>query len=526
MSVLMSSNNHFKNHPDLTNIFHVRSRSDPATSLTSASQPQCIRQAKHESNSSKHVKSTSSCPASVANFSIPNSIDQRAHSRKGKRRFSELHHTDSPLSSKRKLEPSEVNQSRKRVSLPPATPLFESKVENESMSSVPAVARILANLKPALASSNSIRNSSLLYPDTAYSYINYTTSSCHNFEVIQNTSNNEWRANMVSNLKSGNLQGFKRYKDYCLENYKVTDDKVGGNLRTDYEKSRNIPRTRNKMVRFIEAQLRDKESGSQAGIYNTANIINYPFVSNYTYQKDGYLDDVSMLCNNVELYKNLDASHDDKKSEVRHEKHPDGGKLQLHQTINTPVNEPLSIPASHMVTPPLSSKSSALTHSEDVKSTQPKMSTFKYVSPNSSPMKSSSCSDQVTVFRAAKSPQSPKKSPKSPSSRLATISHPNRVCISCHSNHSPCWRPSWSALEGQLCNSCGLRYKKTGARCTNRSCLRIPAKGEWTLMKNKGKLAIPIYGNNEHGEFTVLGEELKYKCLHCEGTVEVGESER
>ncbi|KAK9345700.1 hypothetical protein V1522DRAFT_106624 [Lipomyces starkeyi] len=50
-----------------------------------------------------------------------------------------------------------------------------------------------------------------------------------------------------------------------------------------------------------------------------------------------------------------------------------------------------------------------------------------------------------------------------PSSPSMQASH-NRRCISCGSDQSPCWRPSWSIEAGQLCNSCGLRYKKTGAR--------------------------------------------------------------
>ncbi|KAH3675156.1 hypothetical protein WICMUC_002812 [Wickerhamomyces mucosus] len=89
-----------------------------------------------------------------------------------------------------------------------------------------------------------------------------------------------------------------------------------------------------------------------------------------------------------------------------------------------------------------------------------------------------------------------------------------RKCISCGSDQSPCWRPSWSVAAGQLCNSCGLRYKKTGARCLSESCGRIPAKGEWTAMKNRGKVNII----SKTGQ-TIQG----YKCLHCGGEVEVKE---
>lgn len=85
--------------------------------------------------------------------------------------------------------------------------------------------------------------------------------------------------------------------------------------------------------------------------------------------------------------------------------------------------------------------------------------------------------------------------------------HVARVCISCGSDQSPCWRPSWSIKEGQLCNSCGLRYKKTLARCLNKKCKKIPAKGEWSLMQTKGK--------------TDFGDEKAYSCLDCGWKVEI-----
>jgi transcriptional regulatory protein ASH1 len=83
-----------------------------------------------------------------------------------------------------------------------------------------------------------------------------------------------------------------------------------------------------------------------------------------------------------------------------------------------------------------------------------------------------------------------------------------RVCISCGSDQSPCWRPSWSTKEGQLCNSCGLRYKKTAARCLSKLCKKIPAKGEWSLMLSKGKTT---FEDGSEG----------YRCLDCNGRVEV-----
>lgn len=93
---------------------------------------------------------------------------------------------------------------------------------------------------------------------------------------------------------------------------------------------------------------------------------------------------------------------------------------------------------------------------------------------------------------------------KSPSKQ----SHPPRVCLSCGSDQSPCWRPSWSTKDGQLCNSCGLRYKKTAARCLNDDCRKIPAKGEWSLMQTKG---ISKFDDGTEG----------YGCLECGHRVEV-----
>ncbi|KAG7193931.1 DNA-binding transcription repressor [Scheffersomyces spartinae] len=86
--------------------------------------------------------------------------------------------------------------------------------------------------------------------------------------------------------------------------------------------------------------------------------------------------------------------------------------------------------------------------------------------------------------------------------------HHPRVCILCGSEQSPCWRPSWSLKEGQLCNSCGLRYKKTLARCLNDDCRKIPAKGEWSLMQSKGKT---MFEDGIEG----------YGCLECGWRVEV-----
>ncbi|KAJ8102116.1 hypothetical protein POJ06DRAFT_77157 [Lipomyces tetrasporus] len=99
---------------------------------------------------------------------------------------------------------------------------------------------------------------------------------------------------------------------------------------------------------------------------------------------------------------------------------------------------------------------------------------------------------------------SPISKPGSPSMQA---NHNCRRCISCGSDQSPCWRPSWSIEAGQLCNSCGLRYKKTGARCLSASCGRIPAKGEWVTMRSTQAPG-------------------RYTCLYCGGGVAVGENSK
>ncbi|CAN6621992.1 hypothetical protein TRVA0_008S03070 [Trichomonascus vanleenenianus] len=113
-------------------------------------------------------------------------------------------------------------------------------------------------------------------------------------------------------------------------------------------------------------------------------------------------------------------------------------------------------------------------------------------------------------------PTTPPLSPELATSHSHSSSHKysdsRRRCISCGSDQSPCWRPSWSPTAGQLCNSCGLRYKKTGARCVSKECGRIPAKGEWVTMKR-----------NAIAQSASTGK-LLYLCLNCGGRVEVNES--
>ncbi|GBC09736.1 hypothetical protein RclHR1_09070008 [Rhizophagus clarus] len=61
-----------------------------------------------------------------------------------------------------------------------------------------------------------------------------------------------------------------------------------------------------------------------------------------------------------------------------------------------------------------------------------------------------------------------------------------KVCASCRTKSTPCWRPGWST-DLMLCNSCGLRYKKTKCVCVNPECRYIPLKSEYNAMFKKPK---------------------------------------
>ncbi|CAI4044408.1 DNA-binding transcription repressor ASH1 SKDI_11G0360 [Saccharomyces kudriavzevii IFO 1802] len=122
-------------------------------------------------------------------------------------------------------------------------------------------------------------------------------------------------------------------------------------------------------------------------------------------------------------------------------------------------------------------------------------------------------------------PQSPRRSSNSSitkkgsrrSSGSSPTRHHARVCVSCHSSDSPCWRPSWSPRkQDQLCNSCGLRYKKTHTRCLNEICRKIPTKGEINIMKSNGidREYVPERNCEIEG----------YRCLFCNYITETVEN--
>ncbi|KAJ1923170.1 DNA-binding transcription repressor [Tieghemiomyces parasiticus] len=65
-------------------------------------------------------------------------------------------------------------------------------------------------------------------------------------------------------------------------------------------------------------------------------------------------------------------------------------------------------------------------------------------------------------------------SPSSPSESTRKLSG-RRACISCSNSNTPCWRPGWDNSIS-LCNSCGLRFKKSKIFC--KQCRYVPLKSE------------------------------------------------
>ncbi|KAF9949851.1 DNA-binding transcription repressor [Mortierella alpina] len=81
---------------------------------------------------------------------------------------------------------------------------------------------------------------------------------------------------------------------------------------------------------------------------------------------------------------------------------------------------------------------------------------------------------------------------------------PAKECEACKQKETPCWRPGYTP-GGSLCNSCGLRYKKSGVFCPKEGCKYIPLKTEYAAMEEE-RMAM----NKEH-----------LKCRKCHGRVEL-----
>lgn len=234
--------------------------------------------------------------------------------------------------------------------------------------------------------------------------------------------------------------------------------------------------------------------------------INFPYESNYTYLNKTYLNDVKNYPEYLEL-----AAESLLQLKERQLPPP---PLQLHQKQHPPPPPPPHLPVQRLLPVP----APAVSHFSSY--TTPQAPAF-YHPPSQQQQQQQTPPPQTLHHQQPQPPISTHKFiPISPPSAKKSRSdllksppkhhhhHAPRVCISCGSDQSPCWRPSWSIKQGQLCNSCGLRYKKTKARCLNDKCKKIPAKGEWTLMQSKGK---------ETFEDGIEG----YSCIACGWRVEV-----
>ncbi|PSK40393.1 hypothetical protein C7M61_000028 [Candidozyma pseudohaemuli] len=195
--------------------------------------------------------------------------------------------------------------------------------------------------------------------------------------------------------------------------------------------------------------------------------INFPYESNYTYLNKTYMNDVERYPEYLELAQSLIQLS-----------RPAGAGASYYQPEYRP-------PVAAVNTVPFTPENS---FTENEPSSPKKKQKTKFIPITPPSVKDKSRSELMRL-------------PPRHGQQAA------RVCISCGSDQSPCWRPSWSIKEGQLCNSCGLRYKKTLARCLNKKCKKIPAKGEWLLMQTKGKAD--------------FGDEKAYSCLDCGWKVEV-----
>lgn len=282
-----------------------------------------------------------------------------------------------------------------------------------------------------------------------------------------------------------------------------------------------------KLPSFQELESRprfDTRMSSKALPSIAERKINFPYESNYTYLNKTYMNDVERYPEYLELAQSLVllSGPPSKPAYVpTHEEYTRSSDRLLyspsHDCCDHKHAHP-SPPSPQFASVRYDNKHQSPILRSPSQSRLPGISHLAYASPDHNfeyrrtspiPKKEHKPATQHTRFIPITPPSVKDKSRldlmKSPPRSSASIP---RVCISCGSDQSPCWRPSWSIKEGQLCNSCGLRYKKTSARCTNSDCKKIPAKGEWSLMQSKGKVT---FEDGEHA----------YGCLDCGSKVDV-----
>jgi transcriptional regulatory protein ASH1 len=256
--------------------------------------------------------------------------------------------------------------------------------------------------------------------------------------------------------------------------------------------------------------------------------INFPYESNYTYLNKTYMNDIENYPQYLELARSLVELSRSKPNTVAKVHNNDLPSEELVDSSLPPLS---TFTTNHTKSSPRQTPTSPSPNTTQRKLVLPMRSSYipEYVpmrhehsheehihhdrkasiTPQTSPRLLTSSASQTHKFIPITPPSSTKKIHSNGASVPKSPPRNNqRVCISCGSDQSPCWRPSWSVKEGQLCNSCGLRYKKTSARCLNDSCRKIPAKGEWSLMQSKGR--VPFEDGLDG-----------YSCLECGWRVEV-----
>lgn len=412
---------------------------------------------------------------------------------------------DLPNKRSRTAPPSPPSLLRHSSSFP--QPLTSGRLDTEALA-----ARItLPSLSDAL---NGIRS---LPPSRSHKLITPTVSLDY-FDTYKPNDEN-WRYGLLDSIKSSK-------PSFNLSKYSYL------NKHAEPSSPPRLP-----SIQQLEAGQRpqfDARVSSKALPALAERKINFPYESNYTYLNKTYLTDVERYPEYLELAQSLiqlskpqqtcyltsphhhhdtTFDHHSQHSHSQHSHSQQHNHQHQHQhQQRTPVTAHTEQhQASHYATPKepyygflTSPSSSRLPQLSPVYGTPDNSFEFKVT-----PKKDKKTSLQRTRFIPITPPSVKDKTRselmKSPP--RCNQSAP-RMCISCGSDQSPCWRPSWSIKEGQLCNSCGLRYKKTATRCLNDECKKIPAKGEWSLMQTKGKSKFED------------GEEA-YSCLDCGWKVEV-----
>ncbi len=395
-----------------------------------------------------------------------------------------------------------VSSSQSPATPPPSTESSPKKSRRPTNLHKEAELRVDTSIPP-------YQSSAYYYPDTCYSFClldrSMPIAGVNERAYLLEQQNREWRDYYRYEVSHRNSRLYRKYRNYC-ENLRGLEARYIPRV-TPLKFDPLLPNA-SKLSTFVNNQ------------YNRFDgLVNYPYASNYNYQSTGYMQDVNMLTNSPELYRSqtrkgfsFKGDYEDPRCKLPPLKHILGrNKFDENEEEGLQKDQSYSrrspIPFAH--------------HSKE-RETTPKPSTVVAKFINTS-FKQCSNTEQAKPTTSTVIGSPGRKTKKSPTHRRHSHTlHPHRTikkCISCHSTQSPCWRPSWAPKEGQLCNSCGLRYKKTRARCLNPKCLRIPAKGEWTLMKKRGKVDIPQFNS----EGAKIGIHHNYKCLHCEGEVVVDE---